>query len=163
MKWAYKLNVNSTDTLGGRVIQLLSVNIQSVTWEGEAGTKEKLVALTNRISDVMNKHVDTQRAVRLEVPTRGWVMDVYVRSMPGIGWKVDTVAYPYRLIFEVVDDYGTISGQLLSRELARLAEGIGYDPAWHGGIPVSATQGTPKANGSGNGQAFITNRSVPFL
>ena len=137
VSWGYHLNTNSQDTLGGRVIQILSVNITSMTWTGVAGSRNGLLAVVNKIEDIMQKHIQTQRPVTLSVPSKNWTFNVYVSSMPRIGWDVTTVSYPYTLGLEVDQDFGSISPIIMQDQINRLAAQIGYDPAFHGPIDTA--------------------------
>jgi hypothetical protein len=140
VSWGYKLNVSSTETLGGRVVQILSARIESLDWQGHAGSRAALLALFERVGQIMEKHISSERPVRLVVPSKRWVLDVFVKSMPAVGWDIRAVSYPYKLSFEVDEDFGTVSRTVISKELKRLAEGIGYDPSWHGGQVMGTTQ-----------------------
>jgi len=166
VRWSYKLNTRTEDTLGGRVIQILSTSIESLTWEADAGSRDNLLAIVDTVVFCMQHHVTTQDPVRLEVPSRGWFLDVYARSMPEIGWGVEDVAFPYRITFEVEEDQGgAVTQQILSAELARLSAGVGYDPLWHGGEGVDpyAPDVATGPNGSGNGEGRVSNwRTHPW-
>jgi hypothetical protein len=47
LEWNYQLNSQSFDTIGGRVTQLLSVRINTMTAQGEAGSRKNLMNLYN--------------------------------------------------------------------------------------------------------------------
>lgn len=145
LTWGYKLNINSQDTLGGRVLQVLSVNITTMTFSGVAGNRERLLGVVSKVEAIMARHIDTQRPVKLFIPSRGWSFDVYVSTMPSIGWSVTTVAYPYQLNMEVSEDFGGLSKIIMQDEIKRLAQNIGYNPTFSGPqlpVPDNPTEGS---------------------
>ncbi len=66
--------------------------------------------------------------------------DVYVKQLPSLGWDVNTVTFPYQMTLEVDEDFGSISKMVMRDEIRRLADKVGYDPKWHGGL-VSTSGG----------------------
>lgn len=140
--WGYQLNTSSYETLGGRVVQILSAKISSLEFQAEAGSAANLTSIAEKVMRIMQFHVDTQRPVRFEVPIRGWVLSVYVTTMPAIGYALDTVTFPYQLTMEVYEDFNTVAPRIMEQELARLSEGIGYDPLVHGGDIENASNPT---------------------
>jgi hypothetical protein len=133
-QWAYQDNVASTDTIGGRVVQLLSVQITDLSVTSVAGGRRELQKVADGIKSIMNFHIKTQRPARFVVPSRAWHMSVYVRAMPQIGWDVAATTYPYQLSLAILDDISGVKTKQVSKAaLNRLSEGIGYNPAVHGG------------------------------
>lgn len=132
--WAYKENLNSTDTIGGRVVQLLSVQLTGMTVNGHAGSRAELQRLADNAKAIMAYHIRTSRPVSFRVPSRKWDFIVYLTDMPQIGWDVAATSYPYSLNLSVSDDLtGVQTKRLEKAALTRLADGIGYNPAVHGG------------------------------
>lgn len=150
VKWGYKLNTVSYDTLGGRVTQLLSVNVTSITLTGVAGSVDRLIKLIDDVGATMSKHVSTEHPVNFSVPVRGWSALVYVSSLPSVGWNLQTVDYPYSLTLDVDEDWSGIASKVISTELDRLSEVIGYNPQWQGG----AEQRPGQTAGQDIGQAI---------
>src|SRR4030067_2149295 len=72
VNWGYQEDVTSQDTIGGRVVQLLSVQVQDITVEGRAGSRGELQRLAENVRDIMAFHVRTPRPVSLRVPSRNW-------------------------------------------------------------------------------------------
>lgn len=133
-QWGYQQNINSRDTIGGRVVQLLSVQVTDLQIESVAASRRELQRIATGIKRIMAYHVDTSLPAYYIVPSRNWKFRVFVRSMPQIGWQVETVAYPYSLTMAIQEDItGVKSKHILTTELTRLAEGIGYNSAVHGG------------------------------
>ena len=134
--WGYQENTTSTDTIGGRVVQLLSVQVQDLTITSVAGSRGELQRVADGVSEVMRYHVATSLPASFRVPSRGWDFKVFLTSMPQIGWEVATTTYPYQLGMAVQEDVNGIkTAQILRSELDRLHEGIGYQAGVHGGDP----------------------------
>lgn len=133
VEWGYKQNTRSFDTLGGRVIQILSVKAEQMTIQGDAGSKRELQRLASNVAAIMQYHLKTQRPVKLVVPSRDWRFHVYLTQFPNIGWNTDTISYPFQLTMEVSEDFGISYKRILKNELNRLKKNVGYDPKWHGG------------------------------
>lgn len=157
--WAYQENTNSQDTIGGRVVQLLSVQVQGVTIQGRAGSRGELQRLAENTRQIMEYHVKTLRPVSFKVPSRRWNFRVYVQAMPQMGWDVSATSYPYSLQLQVEEDLtGIQSKKLETAALNRLVEGIGYNKAVHGGdvaafdtIVKSVTSASPTTTSGGGG------------
>jgi hypothetical protein len=154
VNWGYKENTVSRDTIGGRVVQLLSVMVTGISVQGKAGSREELQTMSENVRQIMEYHIKTLRPVTFRVPSRRWDFKVYVTAMPQIGWDVSSTSYPYQLQLEVEEDLtGVKVRDIEATALFRLYEGIGYNPSLHGGDPkgfektvktvLKASQGYP--------------------
>jgi len=133
-KWDYNDNATSMDTLGGRVIQLLSVKLNGLAITGRAGSRGELQRMADNIKQIMSYHVATQNPARLKVPSRNWDFQVYIQSMPALGWDVATTSYPYQLQFAIEDDLaGVQTKQITNAVLQNIQKDIGYNAGHHGG------------------------------
>lgn len=134
VQWNYSNNTRSFDTLGGRVVQVLSARIDGLAVTGVAGSRDELQKIAKNLQNIMRYHTNTQEPVLFKVPSRNWNFQVYLQSVNNLGWDVQTVVYPYQLNLAVVDDLSGVKAQELGKQmLDRLAEGIGYNPDVHGG------------------------------
>jgi hypothetical protein len=138
VEWGYRQIIHVDDTLGGRVMQLLSVNIQDMTMVGQAGSRKELIQIRQDVRSIMEWQSTHQEAVNLKVPSRGWHFKVYPMHLPRAGWDLETVDYTWQLVFAVADDLGVKTQQIVDASLQRLAlenlsRGIGFDPKFHGG------------------------------
>lgn len=157
-QWSYQENTNSTDTIGGRVVQILSVQVQGLTVHGRAGSRGELQRLADNVRKIMEYHVQTSRPVTFRVPSRNWNFLVYVSAMPQVGWDVSATSYPYQIELSIYEDItGVQSRKLQLSSLARLAQGIGYNPNVHGGASDAFVQevksllaASSTSSGSGN-------------
>lgn len=134
--WGYQENTVSMDTIGGRVVQLLSVQVTDLTIETVAGSRRELQRMADGISTIMKYHIKTSRPASFKVPSRKWNFQVYVSAMPQMGWDYTATTYPYSLTMAVQDDLtGIKTKQINVQALNRLSKGIGYNPSVHGGDP----------------------------
>lgn len=136
VQWGYKQNSVSTDTVGGRVVQLLSVSVDAITVNGVTGARDELQRLAENVRAIMDYQIRTLQAVHFRVPSRKWDFRVYVTAMPQMGWDVAATTYPYSLQMQIVDDLNGIKvPEIEAAALLHLYNGIGYDPSVHGGDP----------------------------
>lgn len=170
VEWAYTQNTRSTDTLGGRVIQLLSARVEGMTVSGSAGSKKELQRLASNVAAIMHFHRSEEQPVSFKVPSRDWHFKVYVKRMPRIGWDNRTIRFPFSLEMEVVEDLGIKTPTILTDELERLKKNIGYDPKWHGGdinnfIEVMSSLGddTDGATYSGSKSGVLSDEEIAEL
>ena len=131
LNWNYSLNRISYDTYGGRVVQILSVKIETMTVQGDAGSRASLLALFESLKALQLKQVNNQQSLLFTVPNRV-SLNVWFRNI-NIGWDPSTVTYPYDLSFEIEDGggYNELSKVVMNRELFNLA-GIGYNEYYAG-------------------------------
>src|SRR5580658_4647259 len=70
--WGYQMNTASFDTIGGRVIQILSTRITTMQVEGDAGDRDRLLSLYEYMISIQTKQIQTQMSSVLNIPSRGW-------------------------------------------------------------------------------------------
>lgn len=157
--WTYANNTQSFDTIGGRVVQLLSVSITDMQINGKSGSRNELQRMVEAFRRIMQWQVETQQPVSFRVPSRKWNFRVYISDVPQVGWDVTTVTYPWQMALKVVEDVGLKTHQIQQFELDRLAQNLGYSKSVHGGDPsafanvVSQTalnSTTPYGGGTGS-------------
>jgi hypothetical protein len=134
LNWAYNINTQSFDTYGGRVTQILSAMATTMSLQGEAGTRKKLLDLYGAFKGIQNDQNSSKQSMQLNVPSRGLSYRVFLEQM-SIAWDVTTVTYPYQMSFEIQQDLSTTKVPVqaaVSTALDRIADGIGYSPQWNG-------------------------------
>jgi hypothetical protein len=127
--WSYTLNTNVEQTYGGRVVQILSTRIEDLIVKVDCGRGgwEYL----NQIVDFLRQMMIDQRESggtpgTFSYTTRRWNMKVYGLSVP-FQDQVTAVNRELELRFKVLEDLnGEISQLTMSKELARLQEGVGF-------------------------------------
>lgn len=156
VKWKLSNNTVSRDTIGGRVVQLLSSKVEQMTVIGRAGSRGELQNLAINLKKIMEYQVKTQYPVNFKVPSRKWNFKVYVQNVSSLGWDFATTSYPYELTLLVQEDLTGLSKKTVEREaLERLREGIGYVDGFHGG---SAEDALSTSETYLNSQTFLKNK-----
>lgn len=141
VKWSYKNNTVSRDTIGGRVVQILSSNVETMSISARAGSREKLQTLTRDFQKVMQYHVKTGDPVDFKVPSRNWQFTVFLQNVAPLGWDVGATSYPFQMVLAIKQDLNGVAAQKIREDaFLNLAEGIGYNPRYHGGDSASAMQ-----------------------
>lgn len=146
IRWKYMLNTHIDDTYGGRVIQILSARIDtlSVVVETGWGGWDYMVKAAYFLRDFMNEQRNGKPG-RFVYTTRNWDLQVFAVSIP----FADTAGKPNHevtMTFNVVEDNNSqLAGSTIGTELARLQEGIGWGrSAYNSAEPP--TDGTEGAN-----------------
>lgn len=141
VKWAYKNNTVSRDTIGGRVVQVLSSTVDVMTITGRAGSRRELQVMSNNLKKIMQYQVKTSEPVNFKVPSRNWNFLVYIQNISGLGWDVTTTSYPYEINLMIQDDLTGIAAKSINKSVFEsLTLGMGYNPEFHGGSYAEATQ-----------------------
>ena len=135
LEWSYQMNSQSYSTIGGRVTQLLSVRVNTMALQGEAGNRSSLVELYNnfkKMQDVQNQY---KSSMVLTVPSRGLSYNVWLQSMQ-IAWDVTTVTYPYSMMFEMQQDLTGSTNEAATvdalNQLVAAVSGMGYSDIYTG-------------------------------
>lgn len=163
IRWNYTLNTNVDETYAGRVVQILSVNIDELTVSAHAGRGGwpyvQQVALYFR--DLLVAQRNTDAPAHFLYPNRGWDFAVYAQAIPlKDAWS--SVSREFTMQFAVQEDVsGLASKATIDAELARLREGIGYSQNEYN----TPAGGDPADTGDPNAQATPTNDkgvNVPY-
>lgn len=158
--WGYQENTNSTDTLGGRVVQILSAQVTDLNITTVAGSRNELQRMAEGVRQIMEYHVKTLRPAIFKVPSRAWAFKVYLQAMPQVGWDVSATSYPYSLTMKIDEDLtGVKQRQITQEAINRLVDGIGYNKAVHGGDPAAFDAIVKSVLGATNGPLSNSNTS----
>ena len=132
--WSYDLNKVSFDTIGGRVTQILSIKIGTMTIQGDAGNRNNLLNLFKIFKTVQESQINNdqniQNSATLIIPSRNWTIKVWLRNME-VAFDYQSVTYPYRMQFEVDEDFGVIK-HTTSNLLDNLSNSIGWNAGFAG-------------------------------
>ncbi len=144
LEWSYTLNKVSYDTYGGRVTQLLSVKIDQMSLQADAGSRQNLMNIYSIIKQLQEDQIVNHMPLTLTVPADSPLMSssmvdgelisystpIYLNlwfSDMQIGFDPTTVTYPYIINFNVADDsypgnnsYSSLSKIITSSEIERL-------------------------------------------
>lgn len=134
VKWSVANNTVSRDTIGGRVVQILSSKVDQMTVVGRAGSRDELQRFALNLKSIMNWQIKNQSPVYFKVPSKKWNFKVYVQNVSSLGWDYAATSYPYELTLLVQEDLTGLTSKVIQKNtLSRLAEGIGYVEDFHGG------------------------------
>ena len=134
VKWSYTNNTVSRDTVGGRVVQLLSSKVEQMTVNGKAGSRGELQLIASNMKKIMEYQIATQSPVSFKVSSRKWNFKVYIQNISSLGWDYAATSYPYEITLLVQQDLSGLTGKTIEQQaLQRLAEGIGYVDKFHSG------------------------------
>lgn len=125
--WSYRLNTKVENTYGGRVVQVLSTNIDDLVVKVDCGRGgwPYLMKVCQYFRDLLVEQRKGEPA-SFRYTTRGWHMNVYAVSIP-FQDQVDATVRELTLNFKVQEDVsGVVSGQTLSAELKKVHDGIGF-------------------------------------
>ena len=143
LEWSYTLNKVSFDTYGGRVTQLISVKIDQMSLQAEAGSRQNLMNIYTIIMQLQEDQIKNRLPLVLTIPADSTLKSsttvhgkVHSHSTPitlnlwfsemQIGFDPTTVAYPYIMNFNVADEsypntsYGSLSKIITNGEIAGL-------------------------------------------
>lgn len=128
MSWRYNLNTSKTDTYGGHVIQLLSVNVTDLQLNVPSGSGG--IAYQRRVvqwfRDTSIKMRDGGGFCTFSYAPRNILLHVLPRSI-SMGDSIEDVRKDFVMAFHVVEDVnGALKRNVFTEELNRLASGIGY-------------------------------------
>lgn len=133
--FGYTLNKVSFNTAAGRVTQVLSVKIDTITWEGDTGSRQNLLELYSLFKKTQDMQIEQENSSLLIMPVpvgtglsaSSIPLQVWARSMQ-VGWNYQSVTYPYRIQLEVDEGFGLITGGQSSTEIDQLVNNsIGVD------------------------------------
>ena len=132
LNWSYNMNTQSYSTIGGRVVQLLSVQITTMTMQGEAGSRGTLMQLFKDFKTMQDNQNQTKQSMSINIPSRNLSYRVFLENFQ-MGWGVTTVQYPYVIMMEVQQDLTNIATNAASlNAVNKIAEGVGFSPQWTG-------------------------------
>jgi len=136
LNWNYQLNTQSYSTIGGRVTQILSVQITTMVIQGDAGSRKNILEMYSNYRAIQDSQTQYKIPANFSVPSRGLSFDVWLENFQ-IGYGVTTVAYPYTIAMEVHQDISNIAANAtITDALARVVNNnggeIGFSAAWTG-------------------------------
>lgn len=126
--WNYNLNRQVIDTYGGRVIQILSVSTQQMTFIGDAGSRTKLMYLYSELKKMQVNQIQSKASATLVIPAsfaeNGTITQTVYIDTINLGIDYTTVTHPYQIIFQVEDN--SVTDQLITNSLNQIASAFNY-------------------------------------
>ena len=144
LEWSYTLNKVSYDTYSGRVTQLLSVKIEQMSLQADAGSRQNLMNIYAIIKQLQDDQIKNRVPLVLTIPADSTVqfstitngqhrdqstpitLSLWFNDMQ-IGFDPTTVTYPYIMAFNVADasypnnpSYSSLSKIITNAEISKL-------------------------------------------
>lgn len=154
MSWDYSLNTSVRETIGGQVIQLLSVNLGNFRIEavsGSGGEAYKRGVITY-FRDLALWQRDNDQSVNFLYSPRSLNMKVFFREMT-ISDRIDNVNRDFSISFSIDEDVsGSLRKVTMTEALERIEKGVGYDsPGLLDSATTAASAGLSAVEGVING------------
>lgn len=136
LEWSYQLNSQSFDTIGGRVTQLLSVRVNTMMIQGEAGSRKNLINMYKDFRTVQDNQNQFRVPMTFSVPSRNLSYKVFLENFV-MGWDITTVTYPYSIALEVDQDVSNVTTvaattDAMNKIMQSTSANIGFSPTWTG-------------------------------
>lgn len=153
ISWGYNLRTQTTDTYGGRVVQILGVELTTLTIETVAGGEgypylQEMQAFFREMALWQQRPNATPAT--FAYPPKGYNLKFWGQRF-NYQNSLDNVVYPVQITGMIQDDVaGNLKAGIMTEELKKLAEGVGYsrnsynDPAV-GDLNIDAVNNLKKA------------------
>jgi len=166
--WQYRLNTHVDETYGGKVIQLLSISIVNLTIQADSGNGgrdylRKVITFARELLLWQKNNPD--KTISFLYSPRGYHFVVHLTQL-NFSDSLDNITFPYSFNFNVNEDVnGIATDKVMSAELARLQEGIGFKlstyvgdgtvgPVTGGAVSTTATGSTPNSGWYGRSSGW---------
>lgn len=164
IEWTYVLNTHTDNTYGGKVIQILSVQIQtmSIPIVSGLGGRTYMMSVFNFFRDMMIWQRDTGKTGTFTYTPRNYNLKVYASNLK-LEDSLQNVIYPVTMTFNVQSDIaGAVADQIISAEIAHLQQGIGYtENSFNYTAPPAATTPAKPAGPAPTPNTGTVNSQVP--
>ncbi len=137
ISYSYSLRTKTFETYGGKVVQILGVNYETLQIEIESGSKktvngkpggyEYFRSVIKWFKETSLWQRNTKNPIRFTYPARNYVLDVFLKSL-SIADDLQNVTRPLQIEMEIENDFtGILAGDLINSELRYYQDGIGYE------------------------------------
>lgn len=142
IQWSYSIKTASTDTVGGKVVQVFGVNPGDLRVSGSLGNAGQQAHLNfvNNMEYLAVQQAETLDPIEFSFPVRGWKFQVYIKSVSspdsqqGVRLAPEISNPRFTLVLNVVEENTDLSKVATDKFLARLTEGIGWVPNEYNGV-----------------------------
>ena len=134
LQFSYQMNQQSYNTIGGRVTQLLSVRLNTMQLDGDAGNRKNLLTMYENFKKVQDNQNQAKIAMTLNIPSRALQWNVFLQQMQ-MGFDITTITYPYNMSFEVNQEMSassTFDDSIVTNALNNIAQGVGFNTTYLG-------------------------------
>lgn len=137
ISYSYSLRTKTFQTYGGKVVQILGVNYETLQIEIESGSRatvngkpggyEYFRSVIQWFKETSLWQRNNKKPIRFTYPARNYVLDVFLKNLT-IADDLMNVTRPLQIDFEIEDDFtGLLTGDLINCELQYYQDGIGYE------------------------------------
>ena len=153
VSWDFNVRTSSTATIGGKVLQVLGVDVNKIVVLGQFGKGGRLEQqeFANWLRQRATEQADTNNAViRFRVPSKGWDFGVQIDSLTeqgaqkAISLDVTNFNPKFRLSLHVVDDLGnvmSIKEAAKASYIKNISEGFGWKKtAYNGPLTIEEVE-----------------------
>lgn len=125
--WQYNLRTSEESTVGGKVVQILGVDINGLTISADlGGDGDTLRTFARQVGELIEWQVKTGRPAHVTYPRQGYSFNAFLKSA-SIRDSLDNITYPVSLSFAVDEDLNHIvTKELMGQALSWIKDGIGY-------------------------------------
>lgn len=144
--WNYRMNIKSTDTYGGRVVQLLACVVENMTvqgyiypdkWVSDRNDANRNILNKNNqwngmrsfehnIRLIMGYHETARRPVDFDFPEVGWSGKVYVTGYSDVRFDPGIPAVTYTLSMAVDSGFDSIASAAGDYGMKSMPDGVGW-------------------------------------
>lgn len=145
VSFGYSLNTVDYDTAAGKVVQILSTNINDMLISSTMGASKgdmlesyrRYVAMVKFCRDLMLWQSRYNMPAKFTFPALGYDLDVFLKGQTFTD-SLTNVSYPYILSFAVDQDVtGVVTSNALDSVFSKVKKGVGFvagAAGWHGGV-----------------------------
>ena len=141
IEWSYSVNTSVTDTVGGKVIQVFGISVNSMTVRGAFGRggAEEARAFTDAMVLIAGRQMAAGgQPLNFVYPPKNWNFLVYLTGISdGSGStyseSYDKFSHKYELELQIAEENSALKEIAAGAYLDRLARGIGWMPNEYNG------------------------------
>jgi hypothetical protein len=126
--WGYNLRTHVDDTYGGKVVQILGVDLTSLTIDTAAGGHglPYVQEFMKFWRDMCIWQQNEQKLAIFSFPSKNYRLSVWADTL-NISNSLDNIEHPITMVFQIQEDLaGTLKKTAMTAQLKKLAVGIGY-------------------------------------
>lgn len=145
VNWGFTTRTSVTETIGGKVVQVLGVDLGDMTVLGSFGVggwreQEAFLAKMRWVSTEQVKDY-TGTPQRFIVPSRGWDFGVFLKAVSPGTHDASTINLRWSLTLAIVTDNVGLKAVAENIFISRLAQGLGWSvDMFNGGLGVADIQ-----------------------
>ena len=137
-KWSYNIRTHEDETYGGKVIQILGIDIGLMQIVGEFGDggfpeQERMVVYVRNCMTALKK-----QHTRFVFPFKGWDMQGWFTGYPKYYLDRTTVSPAFTVPFFVAVENGALTKIAMNEALKKVQIGIGWDDSEKYSAPPSS-------------------------